>query len=172
MIWKTFYDTCGHSCEKRIDDITKNQSEIIRCGKDECNIKNRLENSCFENSFLDLQGEVWKPIEEYPNYEVSSHGRVRSFGSHIKKTHINGGGYYVVIFQRSKKLRVHILVAKTFIDNPNNHPIINHIDGNKLNNHVSNLEWTTYSENTLHAHKTGLIDIQRKVKEIQPDGIP
>ena len=68
-------------------------------------------------------------------------------------------GYHEVILN-GKQYRVHRLVAETFIPNPNNLPCVNHIDGNKQNNSVENLEWVTYSENTIHSFKTGL---QKKI---------
>ena len=55
-----------------------------------------------------------------------------------------------------KNMQFHRIVANTFIPNPLNKPCINHIDGNKNNNNISNLEWCTHSENTIHAYKTGL----------------
>ena len=68
---------------------------------------------------------------------------------------LNNRGYYSVGIRRKTHM-VHRLVAQAFIPNPENKPFVNHIDGNKLNNHVSNLEWCTVQENNLHARQTGL----------------
>ena len=68
---------------------------------------------------------------------------------------LNNRGYYSVGIRRKTHM-VHRLVAQAFIPNPENKPFVNHIDGNKLNNHVSNLEWCTVQENNLHAKQTGL----------------
>lgn len=68
-------------------------------------------------------------------------------------------GYYKVTLSVNRKLTyrtIHRIVAETFIPNPNNLPQVNHIDGNKTNNRVENLEWVTPRENTLHAHSSGL----------------
>lgn len=59
--------------------------------------------------------------------------------------------------------KIHRVIAETFIPNPNNLPCVNHKDGNKRNNDVSNLEWVTYSENMKHATKTGLFEKDRRV---------
>ena len=61
---------------------------------------------------------------------------------------------------KSLTLRIHRLLAIHFVENPNNYPIVNHIDGNKKNNNINNLEWTTYSLNTLHSYKLGLQKIK------------
>jgi hypothetical protein len=69
------------------------------------------------------------------------------------KPHHSG---YIYLRVNIKKYALHRLVALAFIENPENKPFVNHIDGNKLNNKAENLEWLTCSENNLHAHKIGL----------------
>jgi hypothetical protein len=69
----------------------------------------------------------------------------------------NGRGYLKVFLsnkKHKKMMRIHRLVAYAFVPNPNNYPEINHIDGNKSNNHVSNLEWCTRQQNMIHAYAT------------------
>lgn len=68
---------------------------------------------------------------------------------------LNNRGYYSVGIKR-KTYMVHRLVALAFIPNPDNKPCVNHLDGNKTNNHISNLEWCSVKENNLHARQTGL----------------
>ena len=118
-----------------------------------------------------IKTEVFKPIEGYENlYEISNFGRVKSLskliGRRIKpetflKIRITPHGYEMVTLCKNGKpfnASVHRLIAKAFIENPLNKPCINHIDGNKLNNDISNLEWCTYRENNIHAYRTGLDD--------------
>lgn len=90
-------------------------------------------------------------------YLVSNNGEIKGIKSgKTRSKNINKEGYYFVcvsLASRNSKsyIKVHRAVAETFIKNPNNLPVINHIDGNKLNNDVSNLEWCTHKQNTQHA---------------------
>ena len=107
--------------------------------------------------------EIWKDIEGYNGlYQVSNAGRIRSIHyskSKILKQNIIRNYYYVSLSKcgLAKKLRVSRLVAKAFIDNSFNKQQVNHIDGNKLNNCINNLEWCTASENLKHAFRIGKI---------------
>lgn len=104
--------------------------------------------------------EIWKDIPGYEGlYQASNLGRIRSL---IRNKILIGGiknGYREVILCKNGKRKymlVHRLIAQTFLENKKNKPQINHIDGNKHNNNVNNLEWCTRSENMKHAYKIGL----------------
>lgn len=105
--------------------------------------------------------EIWKPIKEYEEYEISNKGRVRSIKNKIyKKQSPNERGYKRVFFYINGKNNtkyVHRLVAQAFIPNIENKRTVNHIDGNKANNCVTNLEWATDLEQRIHAIKIGLV---------------
>lgn len=114
-----------------------------------------------------------KEIENFENYFIYDDGSV--FNSSTQKM-LNGSisqhGYkYYRLSKNNKKTAVyaHRLVAEAFIDNPDNLPIVNHKDGNKLNNNISNLEWVSYSDNTNHFHhvlkKTNKHSSQQKYTE-------
>lgn len=118
--------------------------------------------------------EIYKDIIGFENiYQISNLGNVRSLDrlvrSHKDKTRTIKGksyipyiglrGYKTVNLRIAKNIKlipIHRLVAIAFIDNPDNKPCVNHKDGNKLNNEISNLEWVTYKENNNHARDTGL----------------
>lgn len=105
--------------------------------------------------------EIWKPIPGFENfYEASTLGQIRAFRTKkVLKTYTINSGYQCLKFtvnsQRTSHL-VHRLIAITFIDNPLGKATVNHIDGNKDNNSLSNLEWNTISENLSHAYATDL----------------
>lgn len=102
--------------------------------------------------------EEWLPIDGYESsYEISSHGRVRTFckatipakdGVLKPRGHSNG---YLRVCLRSKDFYIHRLVAKAFIKNTENKKVVNHIDFNRKNNMVENLEWVTTQQNINHS---------------------
>lgn len=103
----------------------------------------------------------WRAIKKFPKYEVNRDGVIRHKRiGRITKQHIKWR-YYTVSLKKPQDNKlttvfVHRCVAEAFIPNIHNYPMINHKDGNKLNNHVENLEWCTCSMNIQHAYDTGL----------------
>ena len=118
--------------------------------------------------------EIWADIEGYEGlYQVSNQGRVKSlaretigndgrkypFKETILKPRFMNAGYLIVNIHKERKMKsvsIHRLVAETLIPNPENKREVNHINGNKTDNRIENIEWCTSSENKTHAITTGL----------------
>ena len=128
--------------------------------------------------------EIWKDIKGYEGYyQISNFGKVKSVErivehkpynltvkESIRKLKLDTKGYYYLMLSKNgiiKNTKVHQLVANAFIPNPLNKPCVNHIDGNKLNNNVNNLEWVTYKENSQHARRTGLFSEESNKKSLR-----
>lgn len=121
-----------------------------------------------DNPVLNDSVEEWRDVEEFKGrYQVSNFGRVRSLQDHLGRKrhkmlamHPSTTSYYLYVkLYAGGKMHnrsVHRLVAKAFVANPDGKPMVNHKDGNKRNNHASNLEWVTCSENHSHAVSNGL----------------
>ena len=109
-------------------------------------------------------------IENFNNYAVSNYGNIKNIKNNkILKPYKNKNGYMEYTFCQNNikaTFKIHRLVGFYFIDNPQNKPYINHIDGNKTNNHASNLEWCTAKENDNHARKTGLKNQEKPILAI------
>lgn len=111
---------------------------------------------------LYLEGEIWKKIIDFPDYEVSNLGRIKSFKRKdikILRQIISKKGYLYINLYKNKKLKfkkIHRLVLETFdfLVNCENFQC-NHMDGNKKNNLLNNLEWCNNSENQKHMYKLG-----------------
>lgn len=104
--------------------------------------------------------ERWKVIDGTGGkYEISTCGRIRSnITNKVLRTYVNSAGYVLATFPIGgikKRRPVHRLVAAAFIPNPGEKPFVNHIDADRTNNNVENLEWCTASENALHSFRLG-----------------
>lgn len=121
-----------------------------------------------------------KIITGFPNYKITKDGRIFSnfkFKTNIpcntwrevKQIYDKSCGYMLVTLCDGnglrKNKRVHRLLSEAFLSNPNQLPQINHIDGNKLNNDLNNLEWCTSKQNAQHAVSMGLCDKRRESQE-------
>ena len=104
--------------------------------------------------------DTFYPIVDYEGYYITTDGRVWSEKSKKFLSQFpHKNGYLLCDLYhdgKRKQHKIHRLVALTFIPNPENKPQVNHIDGNKANNHIDNLEWASAKENTKHAWDSGL----------------
>lgn len=115
-----------------------------------------------------MSEEIWKDIEGYDGiYEVSSWGRVKNSrtGRVLKAGKDIYGYLFVNVYKNGKRTnyKVHRLVAQAFIPNPQNKPQVNHIDENKENNYVENLEWCTAKENNNHGEHNSRVAKARSI---------
>lgn len=115
-------------------------------------------------------GKTIEVLEKYPNYGVDKAGNVFSFYSNKRlKPIVDKYGYLIVtVYNKGtrKNVKIHRLVAETFLNNPFHKPHVNHKDGDKQNNSVDNLEWCTAIENTQHAIKTKLRNNSRPIRQL------
>lgn len=127
---------------------------------------------------LDTNIELWKPAKGYKDekgfdisnvYEVSNYGRVRTIMTgHIKLANVDRNGYCKFRW-RDRIVYVHRLVGITWLENEEGYPVLNHINGIKTDNRVSNLEWCTYKHNCQEAYRLGLNKGPKKYKDIPFD---
>ena len=112
---------------------------------------------------------IWKDIINFEGiYKISSDGEIINIARNkILEPNKSGRYLYYSLSKNSKPLYryLHRMIAESFIENVDNKPQVNHIDGNKLNNKIENLEWVTASENQIHAHKNNLIKCTEKRRE-------
>ena len=114
---------------------------------------------------------MWKTIPIDQNYEANELGDIRKIGSNqLVHQWLDKDGYKMVALTDRKLYRAHRLIAFTFLGNPENYPVVNHLNHNKQDNRVENLEWTTYQGNTIHSFSNHYRDdsVRAWSKQVQP----
>lgn len=117
---------------------------------------------------------MWKTIKERINYSVDEKGNIKNNKTgRILKQYTHSCGYKTVMLGRkTSPLYIHRLVANAFIENPDNLPQVDHINGDKSDNRVENLRWVTPSENTLgYGHKNRIEHKRKKIRAIKGENI-
>jgi hypothetical protein len=124
-----------------------------------------------------MKNTTWKTINGFTVYKISNNGIVMNVKTNrILKTNIDPYGYVRIDLQQKidgiikyRKTSIHRLLAENFIDNPNNYKYVNHIDANRINNNLNNLEWCTPKQNMHHARyitKNGTVISKQKIIKI------
>lgn len=172
------YDGPQGRCIAHFASLKEAALEIVGCEEAFKNISNcaRGESKSAYGYFWkydsapEIENEVWKSVDG--RYQISNLGRIKN-GSRVLRPSVDNHGYYALSIRHKEKVyrrSIHILVAQQFHDNPLTLPVVNHKDGDKLNNRADNLEWTTHKQNINHALKSGLWRHVKSVVHIASDG--
>jgi len=178
------YKNCKN-CEKKYNGKVQSKYCSIECRKVQIKIQknNYVERKRIEKKLqfdLETKGD-WVPIRGYENlYLINRNGQVKSItknsggGGKLLKKSLGKNGYFIYglrkLHQKNKNHTLHRLVALHFIDNPNNLPMVDHIDRNRQNNNINNLRWVTAQTNNRNSskviNKTGCVTMCKEKRKL------
>lgn len=124
---------------------------------------------CTENDFFDIPDfeeyeiNIYGDVYKKEKTTVHTRNRIHYIPRKKMKPYTSRTCEYYVVSIGGKHICLHKLLAKTFLPNPNNYTVVDHLDSNKRNNDISNLEWCSHAENTLRAYKNNLIGRAKKI---------
>lgn len=149
----------------------KSRGSILKCclGKSKTSYGYIWKYDNFIDDIFNYKNIITDDNETYSKYKIDKFGKIINNDNILMLQTLNNGYYKISLVSDNKKrstLAVHRLVALTFIENNNNHPIVNHIDKNKTNNNANNLEWCTNIENITHSIGIKINQIDKKTNEI------
>lgn len=121
----------------------------------------------------DKPNEIWKSLDEFPNYMFSNYGRIKNISLNILMSECKDSDGYVVIGLRNNKgrctRRIHKIIATLFCENPNNYTTVNHINHIRHDNRAENLEWCNFKDN-IKEQEHGLSSLSKSIKYTKQDG--
>lgn len=116
-----------------------------------------------KKTFILNKDEIWVVVKNYPIYRITNMGRVYSTKfCKFLKPYINKQNGYIYFGIKRKKIPLHRLLCINFKENPNNFPVVDHIDRNRLNNNLDNLRWCSYHTNSKNIQRKGCVFINKK----------
>lgn len=167
---------CKNCCTKFISHSNNGKFCCIECRK---YFNPKIKKPEYIGNVEDLKGEIWKEIDgQNGRYLISNMNRVKAtyrtiilkngkqrvLPERILSCSHNCHGYKIISFWNNNKNKcysLHRLIAKAFIPNPENKKEVNHLNGDKKDNRLENLEWATHQENLSHAFRTGLVNVSK-----------
>lgn len=174
QLYNSIYDAskwCVENNKSPSEHISRvNISNVIRgVYKSSCGFQWSMDDQ------VSLENEIWKNVvidgKIFEKYFISNLGRFKNSKGVIMENYKPHHSGYIYVRVNKEKYALHRLVSFSFIENPENKPVVNHIDGCKTNNCVTNLEWCSIKENNQHNHNAGLIKtFTRKVGQYTLDG--
>lgn len=155
------------------NDNTLNNLEWSTFSEQSLHLQTSPQPECMEQykstgvQYISHDDEQWVPLQENANYQISNYGFIKNMNTnYVKMNSADGRGYCYVSIDNKPRL-CHRLVAKHFLSTFTDDCIVNHKDGNKSNNHSSNLECTTQSRNILHAYENKMINKSKQIAVLQ-----